>query len=200
MKLNQAALDIAQLAKDMADGYSTHSAALTAVTRLDAETLRRVTWWRDPVGTAQTKDGNPVCFNLYDFLMLAPKRSRIAAKLPRVWLTGALLAVGDALDRHDYFDRGPELKLVRHLRNGIAHGNPFEIRDPEKLDKYPAHNRDVWPRRPYRKTFEITPALDGTPVLFDFMEAGDVIEALCDVSLYLGRLSRGKPPPRQPKP
>jgi hypothetical protein len=38
MKLNQAALDIAQLAKDMADGYSIHSAALTAVARLDGDT------------------------------------------------------------------------------------------------------------------------------------------------------------------
>jgi hypothetical protein len=57
----------------------------------------------------------------------------------------------------------------------------------------------VWPRRPGRGILEITPALDGTRVLFDFMEAGDVIEALHDVALYLTRLGNGDspcPPPQ----
>jgi hypothetical protein len=194
MKANQAAFDVGQFAMDMADGYAAHTAAMTVVTRLDERTLRRVTWSPDPVGTAQTKDGNPVCFNLSDFLKLAPKKATITAEFPRVWLTGSLLAVGDALARHDYFDRAPELELIRHLRNGIAHGNLFKIQKVE----HPAHNRDVWPRRPYRGIFEITPELNGTRVLFDFMEAGDVIEALHDVGVYLKRFGNGEPPPRRP--
>jgi hypothetical protein len=114
----------------------------------------------------------------------------IAEELPRVWLTGSLLTIGDALTAHDYFDRAPELELVRHLRNGIAHGNRFEIRDPERLKKFPAHNCDA----DYRNTiFEITPALDGQPVLFDFMDAGDLLDLLFSVGFYLQRMGEGRP-------
>jgi hypothetical protein len=111
-----------------------------------------------------------------------------------VWLASALLAVGDALAKNDYFDHAPALELVRHLRNGIAHGNRFDIRVPDKLKKFPAHNRDVRPKNPETGTFEITPTLHGQPVLFDFMEAGDVLELLNDVSFYLTRMGLAKPP------
>jgi hypothetical protein len=62
-------------------------------------------------------------------------------ELARVWLVGALLTVGDALARHHYFDRAPELELLRHLRNGVADGNVFNIDNPDTLAKFPAHNR-----------------------------------------------------------
>jgi hypothetical protein len=39
--------------------------------------------------------------------------------LDRVWLVEALLALGDALKQHGYFDHAPELELLRHLRNGM---------------------------------------------------------------------------------
>ncbi|MBO0695527.1 MAG: hypothetical protein J2P56_05435 [Verrucomicrobia bacterium] len=88
----------------------------------------------------------------------------IREEFPRIWLTGALLAIGDALKENKYFDHAPELELVYHLRNGIAHGNCFEFTDPgrKRLAKYPAHNRDC---------FGITLALEGRPALFDFIEA-----------------------------
>jgi hypothetical protein len=38
---------------------------------------------------------------------------------------GALLTLGDALQVHRYFDHSPELELIYHLRNGVAHGNRF---------------------------------------------------------------------------
>ena len=104
-------------------------------------------------------------------------------------LTGSLLAVGDALKDNGYFDHAPELELVRHLRNGVAHGNHFDIRYPDELTKYPAHNRDGW----FRHTvFEITPELDGKPVLFDFMEAGDVLDLLFSVASHLDEIGRGE--------
>jgi hypothetical protein len=196
MKANQAAFDVGQLAEDMAHGYSTHSAAMTIVSRLDEQTLHRVTW-NDPIGTAPCKDGSEWSFNLRSFLPFASTTPAIAAELPRVWLTGSLLAVGDALARNRYFDRAPELELVRHLRNGIAHGNRFHIRKSDELTEFPAHNRDVWPKRPGSKVFEITPALDGTRVLFDFTEAGDVLELLFAVGIYLKRLGDGESPPRR---
>jgi hypothetical protein len=68
----------------------------------------------------------------------------IAEELPRVWLAGSLLALGDRLERNDCFDHAPELELVYHLRNGIAHGNRFEIHNRKRLERYPAHNRDAW--------------------------------------------------------
>jgi hypothetical protein len=199
MKANQAAFDVGQLAERMAQGHGAHSAAMTVITRMDAQTLHRLTRYPDPVGSAPCKDGNPLRFNLRDFLMLAFKDSAIAAELPRVWLAGSLLAVGDALARNSYFDRAPELELVRHLRNGIAHGNRFHIQKSDKLTEFPAHNRDAWSkRRPGSMIFEITPALDGTRVLFDFMEAGDVLKVLYDVGVYLKRLGDGEPPRRRP--
>src|SRR5438876_4036846 len=101
MKVNQAAFDVGQLAADIADGYSAHSAAITIATRLDAQTLHRVTW-DDPVGSAQCKDGTEWLFNLRDFLQLAFTRPAIAEELPRVWLAGSLLTLGDALKRNGY--------------------------------------------------------------------------------------------------
>jgi len=89
----------------------------------------------------------------------------IDAELPRVWLTGSLLALGDTLNEHRYFDRAPVLELVYHLRNGIAHGNRFKFTTTglKRLKKYPAHNRDAWFSK---MIFEIAPALNGQVVLF----------------------------------
>jgi hypothetical protein len=194
MKPNQSAFDVGQLAKDMADGYCAHSAAMTVVGRLDEQTLRRVAWLKDPTGSAPCKDGNEWLFNLRDFLQLTTTRPAIADELPLVWLAGSMIRLGDALERNGYFDRAPVLELVRHLRNGIAHGNRFNILDPDKLKKFPAHNRDVWPKRPNNPaTFEIKHGLDGQRVLFDFMKAGDVLELLGYVSLHLKRIGNGQP-------
>ena len=198
MKANQAAFDVGRLAEDMAQGYSAHSSAMTIITRLDAQTLHRVTW-NDPVGSAPCKDGTEWSFNLRDFLRLASTKPAIAAELPRVWLTGSLLAVGGALKRNGYFDRAPELELVRHLRNGVAHGNRFNILYPGELKEFPAHNRDVWPKRPKSAIFEITPALNGQRVLFDFLDAGDVLELLFSVGSYLKRMGNGEPLPPPPQ-
>ena len=147
MKANQAPFDVGQIAADMADGYAAHRAAMTIVKRLDAQMLHRVTW-NDPVGSSQCKDGTEWLFNLRDFLQLASTGPAIAEELPRVWLAGSLMRLGDSLKRNNYFDRAPELELVRHLRNGIAHRNRFDIRFPKELEEFPAHNRDVWPKRP----------------------------------------------------
>jgi len=124
---------------------------------------------------------------------LAATNAAITAELPRVWLAGSLLAVGDALSRQNYFDRAPELELVRHLRNGIAHGNRFVIRDPQRLKNLPAHNRLAWIRGDKKTVFEISPMLNGKPVLFDYMGAGDVLDVLASVGIYLIRMGNGDP-------
>jgi hypothetical protein len=73
--------------------------------------------------------------------------------------------------------------MVRHLRNGVAHGNRFTLRNPKELRRWPAHTRDASCQT--TETFEITQGLDGKPVLFDFMAAGDVLDLLVSVSTYL---------------
>jgi len=194
MKPNQAAVDVGQLAYDLTRGYGAYSAALIIAERLDAQTLFDLTSNRN-VGKLPRKNGNPLRYNIQGFFGHL-RRPAVAEELPRVWLASALLAVGDALAKNDYFDHAPELELVRHLRNGIAHGNRFDIRDPDKLKKFPAHNRDVRPKNPASGTFAITPTLDGQPVLFDFMEAGDVVELLRAVSFHLTRIGEANLPDR----
>lgn len=105
----------------------------------------------------------------------------------RVWVVGALLTLGDALSRWTYFDRAPELELVRHLRNAVAHGGNFDIRDPARLIKYPAYVRSWTP--PARnatgpRILEVVPALDGTPI-WDFAAIAEVLSLFQVASRYL---------------
>jgi hypothetical protein len=172
--------EVAQLAREMAVGYAAHITASRLASRIDSNALVKF------IGDYQTdsvprKSGPPFTFIPQDTFYDVIARDTIREEFPRIWLTGSLLAVGDALKENGYFDRSPELELVRHLRNGVAHGNRFDIRYPDELTKYPAHNRAG-----YRHSiFEITPALDGQPVLFDFMEAGDVLDLLFSVAQHL---------------
>ena len=119
--------------------------------------------------------------------------SALANEFEWVWFAGSLIKVGDALSRNNYFDRAPELELVRHLRNGIAHGNQFNIENEQALSKFPAHNRLAWARDPSSPSFEISRNIHGQPVLFDFMGPGDVLDLLHAVHVYLQRLGNGQP-------
>src|SRR6476620_946738 len=66
-----------------------------------------------------------------------------------------LSTVGQIAADNKYWDRTPELELLRHLRNGVSHGNTFNFRPGE-------------PKRPAQyRTFQLTPEHHGAPVLFD---------------------------------
>src|SRR5206468_8959228 len=121
MKADQAALEVGQLAWDMARGYATHIAAIRIAPRLDHKAAVRLI--ADyPSDSVQRKDGTKWSFDTMNALVdLADKT--IAEELDRVWFAGSLLRLGDALKKHDYFGHAAEFELVRHLRNGIAHGN-----------------------------------------------------------------------------
>jgi hypothetical protein len=187
------AYDVARLASYMLRGYLAHIAAVRSVPRVDGNALLRlIADW--PSDFVQRKDGSRWSFDTRDALVdLADKA--IDAELPRVWLTGSLLALGDTLKEHGYFDRAPVLELVYHLRNGIAHGNRFNFTTTglERLKKYPAHNRDAWFSK---MLFEIAPTLNGQAVLFDFMDAGDVLDLLSSVGAHLRDLARRCSEPR----
>lgn len=183
----EAACGVAQLASHMLRGYLAHIAAVRSVPRVGGNALvRLIADW--PSDFVQRKDGSRWSFDTQDALVdLADKA--IDAELPRVWLTGSLLALGDTLKEHGYFDRAPVLELVYHLRNGIAHGNRFNFKTTglERLKKYPAHNRDALFSK---MLFEVAPTLNGQVVLFDFMDAGDVLDLLSSVGAHLRDLTR----------
>jgi hypothetical protein len=86
-----------------------------------------------------------------------------------------LIAVGDACTQNQYFDRVPSLELLRHLRNGAAHGNRFNLTNGE-----PRRDAD------FQGNFRITSSLDGQPnVLFDFIGAGDILDLLAYIESHL---------------
>jgi hypothetical protein len=126
-----------------------------------------------------------------------PRFFKNSRTIPRAFSSivssSASLAVGDALAAHGYFDRAPELELLGHLRNGVAHGNVFRIDNPKSLTKYPAHNRLAWVRGDLKTEFEVVAGLDGQPVLFSFMCPGDALDLLMSVGLYLIRMGNGDP-------
>jgi hypothetical protein len=182
---------VAQLARDMAVGYAAHNTASRMAPRIDSNALVKFIG-AYPTDSVPRKNGPPFTFGTQDTFYDAVVRDTIREQFPRIWLTGALLAVGDALKDNNYFDHAPELELVYHLRNGIAHGNHFKFTDGgrKRLAEYPAHNRAC-----YRHSiFEITDALDGQPVLFDFMEAGDVLDLLFSVADHLDEIERRASP------
>ena len=191
MNGNEALAKVAQLARDMAVGYTAHITASRMAPRIDSNALVKFIG-AYPTDSVPRKNGPPFTFGTQDTFYNAVVRDTIREEFPRIWLTGALLAVGDALKDNNYFDHAPELELVYHLRNGVAHGNRFRFTKPgrERLAKHPAHNRD----RYTHGIFEITLALDGTPVLFNFMEAGDVLDLLFSVASHLDELERRASP------
>jgi hypothetical protein len=195
MKANQAAFDCGQLAERMCRGYYSHAAAVELVRNPRSVALSPpvLPGYVVPVGFVKRKDGTERAFYYIHFLEQARTDPTLTEDLERVWLTGSLLAVGDAASRSGYFDRAPELELLRHVRNGVAHGNRFNITNPNSLTSYPAHNRLAWIKGDKRSIFEIVPTLDGQPVLFDFMGPGDVLDLLDSVGVYLIRIGNGDP-------
>jgi hypothetical protein len=188
---NQAAFECGQLAERMVAGYFAHAAAIgiAADTRAMALVPAIQPGFSVPIGSVYHKDGTPFDFCYEHYLDLARTDPAIASELKRVWLAGALLTVGDAADVHRYFDKAPELELLRHLRNGVAHGNRFNIKSVQR----PAHNKLAWARSVSKSEFEITPALHGQSVLFDFMGPADVVELLMSIGIYLIRTGNGDP-------
>jgi hypothetical protein len=192
MKANQAAFDIGQMTERMAQGYYMHLAAIQVAKDPRAVSLspKIEPGQIVPIGRIRHKDGTRHEFDFALYQAQARTNPAMVADLDRLWLVGALPTIGDALAKHSYFDHAPELELLRHLRNGVAHGNTFRI-NLKLLAKFPAHNRLAWVRSDSKAEFEITPNLQNQPVLFDFMGPGDIINLLMSVGLYLIRMGNG---------
>jgi hypothetical protein len=183
--LNLDAFRTARLAHRLGGGYYVHSAIIDVAAGVDRN--QPINW--DVTREVVRKDGTKHVFSLDHYLREAFENSKTKEDLDRVWVTGGLIALADALDRKAYFDRAPELELVRHLRNGVSHGNRFRIDHPNKLAKYPAHNLVASVRSPAGTSFEITAATDGKTVMFDFMGPADFIDLFMSVEVHLFSLA-----------
>lgn len=181
------AAEVGNLAMRLATGYYAHLAAIQVAADPRAEELcpPPQPGISTSVAPVMRKDGTAHVFDFRYHLRLVRSDRHIAGDLERIWLTGALLNVGDALAQNDYFDRAPVIELLRHLRNGVAHGNRFNIVDRKGLARYPAHNRDARVRGGLKPVFEISEACHDSPVLFDFMGPADVLDAIRSVGLHL---------------
>ena len=181
--------DVGHLARRLTTGLYVRAAALELVRDPRVRDLIPAgsPLGEPPAGLVQRKDGTLSAYDWLHHLNVAKDDPVLAAELDRAWFVSALVVLGDRLAAEDYFDRAPLLEVVRHLRNGVGHGNRFEIRDPRALLERPAHTRNAACRSQTGVTFEITPDLHGTPVLFDFMGPGDVLDVLISVGTYLLR-------------
>jgi hypothetical protein len=186
------AFDVGRLAHRMAQGYYAHSAAMEIATGPHAKALASKTPLGQIASHVIRKDGTQHTFDLPHYLGQAHTNLGIVDELPRIWLVGSLLTVGDALSRlhRRYLDHAPILEMVYHLRNGIAHGNVFHFdkHGLDRLQKHPAHNKMAGVMSSTKAEFEIVASLHGKPVLFDFMGPGDVLDLLQSVEVYLTRI------------
>jgi hypothetical protein len=150
-----------------------------------------------PEFTVRQGDGKPPLNATelhFAYFLQRGRVSEVAQEFDQIYFKGALLTLGDELAQHDYFDRAPELELIRHLRNGIAHGNRFDIRNPASLAQYPAHTRLMLGQNVHhRENVEVCPSLHGSPVLFDFIGPLSLTRLFVGVSFYLLRMANGEP-------
>lgn len=180
---------VARVAQGLAAGYYSFLVAhLVAVNPTSINSLPPATAaGQNPIGEIQRKDGTFHTLDLRHYLDLFREDQALQRYFLRTWAMGALLMLGDELVQHDYFDHAPILELVYHLRNGVAHGNRFNLTGSgtKRLSKYPAHNGGAAVRSPEGTLFKITAALNGQPVLFDFIGAADIIDLLQSVERHL---------------
>jgi len=196
VKAKPSALKVAELIQRLVGGYYAHAAAITVAQDPRVKPLFNTVEPGQlvPIGFVARKDGTKYPYHFHHYLDQVRASAEMSIDFQRTWLVGSLLTIGDALKRHAYFDRAPELELIYHLRNGVAHGNSFQLdkKALERLANHPAHNR-LTPFRTATSTFEVTPMDRNKPVLFDFMRPADVLDVLSAASVYLWRMGKGEP-------
>lgn len=189
--LNDELFEVGTLAQQLVHGYYTHIAAVQVAGHAMAENMgpESIPGTSTSVGFVTRKDGSYHAFDFKHYLRRVVHDRAIEEELPRIWLAGSLLRLGDALTRYQYFDRAPILEMIRHLRNGVAHGNHFRIDNANILRNYPAHTKQALVKSDTGKEFEILPSLNGQAVFFDYMGPADVLDVFLSAGLYLLRKS-----------
>lgn len=197
---------IGQLAERLVSGYMAHQCLTSLLDEPIAESILVAIDQLYPPGrtgpgrndVVLRKDGTAHFIWVPHYLRTVTQSPEYRSAQDRVFLAGALLELGDELAAVQYVDKRPDLELLRHLRNGIAHGNRFRLRRGEPLrPAYFTGPVGLFPdgvtTTASRMKFEISLAVDGQPVLFDFMGAGDICDLLMFISWRLIRLGNGDP-------
>jgi hypothetical protein len=198
---------VGQLAQELVSGYMayaaigeliSHPGVANILSELEATNIGPAPV---PLGRIFRGDGSEIAYHFTHFIRNVAQTADYKATYDRLWCAGSLLALGDALTVNRYFDRGPDLEFVRHLRNGVAHGNRFHFEKGEP--SRPAHFTGPGGRlladgtttpRDSTRYFDITRSLQGREVLFDFIGPGDFVDLLQFVSVRLIRMGNGDPP------
>jgi hypothetical protein len=190
-----AAFAVARLAERLFSDYLGYDALLKLGRdpRAVAHVPAREPGQNVPIGRIFTEHGREAIAYHYELHLKGATAPGAEAEHARVWIGGALLTLGDAMARNDYFDRRPLFEFVRHARNAVGHGNRFDIRNPQALETYPAYTErgsgEGFP--PVR--FEITPDLNGQPFLFDFMPDYEVLSLIQRIGIDLSNLGGDLP-------
>lgn len=167
-----------RLAHRIGGGYYVHSSIVDVAAGVDRS--QPIDWTNTREVTR--KDGTKHVFAFDHYLREAFENLKTRDDLDQIWIVGGLITLADALGKCRYFDRVPHLELVRHLRNGVAHGR-FRIDRPQELTEYPANNFSASIKSPAGTLFEITEATQGS--VFDFMGAGDFCDLFFSVEAHL---------------
>ncbi|MGP8232219.1 MAG: hypothetical protein ACLQL2_06065 [Methylovirgula sp.] len=180
--VNQQAVDAATLAQRVVSQYFSHYAAIHVARDPRAQAFA------PPIEPGQIisvlkiprRDGNAMIMS-FDHYLAEGRKPDTRQEFDKVWLIGALLTVGDALGHNGYFGHIPEAEIIRHLRNGVAHGNKFHFDDKVikksagKL-KHPA-NIFRYAARQGMPMHEVDTHLKGAEVLFGWGGPDAVITA-----------------------
>lgn len=184
----------ADLSRELVSGYYTLLAALAVASLKDVNSLMRSTRARPlatlaPVGELRRRNGARYEYSRQYYLARLQDRPEATEAIERSWLTAVILQLGELFAQNSYFDRTPELELFRHLRNAVAHGNIFKIAPSADLDLKPAHNGRMLAEQKGCSPLTITRALNGKPVLFEFVDRADVLDLVVWIGHYLERLA-----------
>ncbi|MGO9546752.1 MAG: hypothetical protein ACLPPF_18395 [Rhodomicrobium sp.] len=198
--VDQNAVDIATLTQRMVSQYFSHVTAMHVARDPRARKLgpQIEPGQNVPVLKIPRRDGNAMIMH-FDHYLLEAQKTELREDFDRVWLIGALLRVGDALGANGYFGHAPEAEIIRHLRNGVAHGNRFEFHDTVirkttgKL-KHPA-NIFRYAARQQMPMHEIETNLQGTEVLFVWGGPDAIVDCLTVLGIHLWNVGHGIPTP-----
>ena len=175
---------IGRLAARLSEGYLAHMAALNVGRERGAKLLVPAE------GVIQRAGGQGITYSNAYYLDYPASSADASSDFDRVWLVGALIAVSDELDKTTpiFLDHAPQLEMLRHLKNGVAHGNKFtftvngDARGHRRLAKYRAHNHLA---RVSTRQLEVLGSLEAQTVLFGFVQPTDVIELHKSIETYL---------------
>jgi hypothetical protein len=133
-----------------------------------------------PISDVGRQNGTMIWYSVSHYLRRARDDPDFQVVHARLGLEMAIVSLHASIQSEGGFDHGPDLEFLRHLRNAVAHGNRFELRNGEpRRDAY-SENYSIPPQR-----FEVTKHAHERPALFEFLGPGDVCDLLNSIGSRL---------------